>query len=70
MNTAPQSPDRFPCPFCRAARVRVTGQTESFVHYVCSECAEVWTAMSFRPRTERRRWSESLASRRTRLNQA
>ena len=37
--------DVFPCPFCRSAHVALIGGVRSFVHYRCSGCEEVWTAM-------------------------
>jgi transposase-like protein len=37
--------DVFPCPFCRSGHVALIGGVRSFVHYRCSGCEEVWTAM-------------------------
>lgn len=40
--------DAFPCPFCRGNHVVLSGGGQTFLHYHCSECAEVWTAMTVR----------------------
>ena len=37
--------DVFPCPFCRSGHVSRIGGARSFVHYRCTDCEEVWTAM-------------------------
>lgn len=42
--TSPEPP--FPCPFCHSSRVALIGGGLVFLHYKCTECAEVWTAMS------------------------
>jgi transposase-like protein len=39
------TPEPFPCPFCRSARVAVIGAARRFLHYRCTTCEEVWTAM-------------------------
>jgi hypothetical protein len=36
----------FPCPFCHSNHVQLVGGGLVFLHYRCSECAEVWTAMA------------------------
>jgi transposase-like protein len=36
----------FPCPFCRSLSVAAIGGGRQFVHYRCTDCAEVWTAQS------------------------
>jgi transposase-like protein len=36
----------FPCPFCQSTHVFLIGGGQSFVHYRCPDCSEVWTAMS------------------------
>ena len=36
----------FPCPFCHSNRVMLIGGGRALQHYRCSDCAEVWTAMS------------------------
>jgi transposase-like protein len=43
MSGVPSKP--FPCPFCKAARVRLIGQSGTFQYYACGDCAEVWTAL-------------------------
>ena len=49
----------FPCPFCQSAHVELVGGGLVFLHYKCSRCAEVWTAMAaprpalLHPRTAR-----------------
>jgi transposase-like protein len=44
--------DVFPCPFCRSAHVTLIGGVRSFVHYRCTDCEEVWTAMRASARRE------------------
>jgi transposase-like protein len=39
----------FPCPFCHSPAVVVAGNSRSFVHYRCEDCAEVWTAQRATP---------------------
>ncbi len=36
----------FPCPFCGSENVLLVGGGLVFLHYQCSDCAEVWTAMA------------------------
>jgi hypothetical protein len=36
----------FPCPFCQSRHVALVGSGLVFVHYKCTECSEVWTAMA------------------------
>jgi len=50
--STPARPERFPCPFCGGNRVRLTGGSQTFLHYLCAECAEVWTAMAGRMRPD------------------
>ena len=40
-----RTPEPFPCPFCRSGSVSVIGAARTFLHYRCTTCAEVWTAM-------------------------
>jgi transposase-like protein len=47
--------DPFPCPFCRSRCVSLIGAARAFLHYQCSECEEVWTAMSAPAPAPRRR---------------
>jgi hypothetical protein len=50
MTTSEASP-AFPCPFCQSSHVALVGNGLVFVHYKCTECSEVWTAMAApRPR--------------------
>jgi transposase-like protein len=52
MTTQPRASDTFPCPFCRSTQVLLSGTGRTFVHYHCADCAEVWTAMSAKPRLD------------------
>jgi transposase-like protein len=62
MTTEPAAADPFPCPFCRGTRVALSGKGRTFVHYRCSDCAEVWTAMSAKPRLDAPQRSTPLAA--------
>ena len=43
----------FPCPFCQSTRVVLVGGGLVFLHYECSACHEVWTAMAVTPKIKR-----------------
>jgi transposase-like protein len=51
MTTADSTP--FPCPFCQSTRVVLVGGGLVFLHYECSTCHEVWTAMAVTPKVKR-----------------
>ena len=51
MTTA--EPNPFPCPFCQSSRVVLVGGGLVFLHYECSACHEVWTAMAMTPKVRR-----------------
>ena len=51
MTTADPTP--FPCPFCQSSRVVLVGGGLVFLHYECSACHEVWTAMAVTPKLRR-----------------
>ena len=51
MTTADSTP--FPCPFCQSSRVVLVGGGLVFLHYECSACHEVWTAMAVTPKVRR-----------------
>ena len=51
MTTADSTP--FPCPFCQSTRVVLVGGGLVFLHYECSACHEVWTAMAVTPKIKR-----------------
>ena len=51
MTTADLTP--FPCPFCQSSRVVLVGGGLVFLHYECSACHEVWTAMAVVPKVRR-----------------
>jgi hypothetical protein len=51
MTTADSTP--FPCPFCQSSRVVLVGGGLVFLHYECSACHEVWTAMAMAPKVRR-----------------
>ena len=54
--------DPFPCPFCRSRCVSRIGAAGAFLHYRCSECEEVWTAMKApAPPAARRRLDPAFA---------
>ena len=38
--------DPFPCPFCRSTCVVFTGGGQTFLHYRCQDCSEVWTSIA------------------------
>jgi hypothetical protein len=42
--------------------VALSGKGRTFVHYRCSDCAEVWTAMSAKPRLDAPQRSTPLAA--------
>ena len=48
MTNADSTP--FPCPFCQSSRVVLVGGGLVFLHYECSACHEVWTAMAMKPK--------------------
>ncbi len=54
-----KGPEPFPCPFCQSTHVDLVGSGLVFLHYLCGECAEVWTAMAARPAVVRPRTPES-----------
>jgi hypothetical protein len=51
--TGPAKP--FPCPFCESSRVSLVGGGLVFLHYQCSQCSEVWTAMASTPKIHRQK---------------
>ena len=51
MTTADSTP--FPCPFCQSTRVVLVGGGLVFLHYECSACHEVWTAMAVTAKIKR-----------------
>ena len=51
MTTSDATP--FPCPFCQSSRVVLVGGGLVFLHYECSACHEVWTAMAMKPKVHR-----------------
>ena len=54
--------DPFPCPFCRSTRVVFTGGGQTFLHYRCQDCSEVWTSMADHARRNRRAAPDGYAA--------